>query len=56
MFPSSTILEEEFPSDRDGNEDRRMLRDQRDNRGSNGEKEMLRHFLESGVQTEKGKC
>ena len=25
-------------------------------RGSNGEKEVLRHFLESGVQMEKGKC
>ena len=25
-------------------------------RGSNGEKKVLRHFLESGVQSEKRKC
>jgi hypothetical protein len=32
------------------------LSQDRGERGSNGEREMLRHFLENGVHTEKGKC
>ena len=60
MFPSSAILEEMFPSDRDGNNIRRRyaisaipgfkwrkgdVATFSGDRGSNGEKEILRYFL-----------
>ena len=69
MFPSSAILEEIFPSDGDGNKIKgryaisaNMHFNRRKgsvaafsgDRGSIGEKELLRHFLESGVQMEIG--
>ena len=44
------ILEEEIPSGGNGNEDRRTLCDQRENWGSNGEKEVLGIFWRTGFK------
>jgi hypothetical protein len=45
MFPSSAILEENFPSGGDGNEDQRTLRDQRED---GVQMEKRRHGVFSG--------
>jgi hypothetical protein len=70
MFPSSAILEEIFLSSGEGNGikgryaisasmgfkwRKGSVETFSGERGSNGEKEVLRHFLESGVQMEKGR-